>query len=136
MCVGVILELHTGWVQEPFLIGKLIRPHDVEVGGAERLQSFARVDHLREHGEWRRLQKRFSHLAKPVLLFSLNLLTTNSTSTGLPMSSRLVMALSPFTAPLKKSWCGLATLQRKQESQQWVTQSGSLWGLLVREADP
>lgn len=60
MCVGVILELHAGWVQEPFLVGQLVRPHDVEVGRAERLQSFARVDHLTEQGEWKRLEKRFS----------------------------------------------------------------------------
>lgn len=50
MRVWVILERHAGWVQEPLLVGQLVRPHDVEVGGAERLQGFTRVDHLTEQG--------------------------------------------------------------------------------------
>lgn len=126
MRVRVILERHAGWVQEPFLAGQLVGPHDVEVGGAERLQSSARVDHLTERSERRRMRKRKKRENDAVFP---ELLTTNSTSTGLPMSSRLVMALSPFTAPLKKSWCGLARLQRKQESQQ--SSADSLRGLFV-----
>lgn len=53
MRVWVILERHAGWVQEPLLVGQLVRPHDVEVGGAERLQGFTRVDHLTEQGRGR-----------------------------------------------------------------------------------
>lgn len=48
--VWVVLEHHAGWVQEPLLVGQLVRPHDVEVGRAECLQSFTRVYHLAEQG--------------------------------------------------------------------------------------
>lgn len=61
MRVWAVLKRHASWVQEPLLVGQLIRPHDVEVGGAERLQSFTRVHHLTEQGEGGvKLKVRFS----------------------------------------------------------------------------
>lgn len=117
-CVCGVMELQAGRIKEPFAIGQLIRPHDVEEGRAECLQFLTGVRHLRQGAKW----------ALPLVTITLNaekrtwtqtkknnkLLTTNSKSTGLPMSSRLRMALSPLTDPLKNSWRGSTILQVKK----------------------
>lgn len=48
LCVWKTIKLQAGWIQEPFLIGQLIRPHDVKEGRAKRLQSLPRICNLTE----------------------------------------------------------------------------------------
>lgn len=134
-----VLWLHSCGIEQPLPIGQLVRPHDVQEGRAKSVKCLSSAGHLFKKTKQKKtrmikvllnLESIFKNKLSPnqnkhpvcsyfaAVLYRFNItithpslsLTRNSISTELPTSSKVLMALSPLTAPLKNSWRGWAWL--------------------------